>query len=164
VTGVQTCALPICGVVAVARLACRSDDHEPLPVFSGRDGCPRYRLELERLARRARRVELLTVHMSAEDVARSAARAQALVRFAQSAHVDPLLRRRGARMNEQDVVVDNRQGERREECTMSRAELRARPRCRRECVAVEDIVRAPERGSVMITEHHDGAVLRVVLD
>src|SRR5439155_547587 len=88
-----------CLVVVVARLAGGADDGEPSTVRPGGDGRPGHRPEGHRSATGADVVQLLFMHVPAEDVS-GVPNLHAVFRLAQARDIDPLLRRRRAGVHE----------------------------------------------------------------
>src|SRR5260370_36866819 len=88
-----------CLVVVVSRLAGGANDGQPPTVRPSGDGRPGHRPERHRSATGANVVQLLFMHVPAEDVS-GVPNLHAVFRLAQARDIDPLLRRSGAGVHE----------------------------------------------------------------
>jgi len=108
-------------------------------------------------------IELLFVHVPGENEG-GIDGAKTVLGLAQAGDVDPLLRRRRARVHEERILVPHDQGQPGEKRLLLRADLRARPRDRRLGIGVQRVVGTPQHGGVMVSQNHDRALGSVPLD
>src|SRR2546426_2225941 len=151
------------GGVPTARLARRPDDREPLPVLARRNGRAGHRAERQRIAGGAPVEQLLLVHVSAKNEC-GARRLHAVLRLPRPGDIRPALRRCSTGMNEQDVVVPDGERQAVQEGALPAAELRLRPGDRLLRGGVEAADGLTDCCSVVVAEHHDRALRRVLLD